>query len=97
MFIHYSNANIRENTLLEVLQSPIFMAYHKYQPFNENHLRPCPMLENPDKLYKMVVETEAHSTDLESPEDVAHLCDKCRQYAKNWKPAADKLWQDCGR
>ncbi|MEE0741130.1 MAG: radical SAM protein [Emergencia sp.] len=97
VFIHYSNANIRENTLLEVLQSPIFMAYHKYQPFNENHLRPCPMLENPDKLYKMVVETEAHSTDLESPEDVAHLCDKCRQYAKNWKPAADKLWQDCGR
>ena len=28
VFIHYSNMNIREHSLLEVLQSPIFMAYH---------------------------------------------------------------------
>ena len=50
VFIHYSNANIYENTLLEALKSPIFMAYHDGQPFNENMLRPCPMLENPQKL-----------------------------------------------
>ena len=24
------------------------MVYHDGQPFNENHLRPCPMLENPE-------------------------------------------------
>ena len=50
VFIHYSDSNIREKTLLEVLQSPLFMAYHDGQPFNENHLRPCPMLENPELL-----------------------------------------------
>ena len=50
VFIHYSNANIRSCTLLEALQSPIFMAYHDGQPFNDNHLRPCPMLENPELL-----------------------------------------------
>ncbi len=27
-FIHYSDSNIREKTLLEALQSPLFMAYH---------------------------------------------------------------------
>ncbi len=47
VFIHYSNANIRECTLLEALQSPLFMAYHNNMPFNDNMLRPCPMLENP--------------------------------------------------
>lgn len=26
------------------------MAYRNNQPFNENHLRPCPMLENPEIL-----------------------------------------------
>ena len=35
VFIHYSNANIKEKSLLEVLHSPIFMAYHDSQPFNE--------------------------------------------------------------
>ena len=92
VFIHYSDSNIREKTLLECLQSPIFMAYHDGQPFNENHLRPCPMLENPEVLREIVHGTEAHSTDLQSPESVDHLCDKCVGYADNWKPTAEKLW-----
>lgn len=92
VFIHYSDSNIREKTLLECLQSPIFMAYHDGQPFNENHLRPCPMLENPEVLRGIVHGTEAHSTDLQSPESVDHLCDKCVGYADNWKPTAEKLW-----
>lgn len=92
VFIHYSDSNIRERTLLECLQGPIFMAYHDGQHFNENHLRPCPMLENPELLRKMVKETGAHSTDLQSPETVDHLCDKCTSYAQCWKPEADRLW-----
>ena len=92
VFIHYSDSNIRERTLLECLQGPIFMAYHDGQPFNENHLRPCPMLENPELLRKMVKETGAHSTDLQSPETVDHLCDKCTSYAQCWKLEADRLW-----
>lgn len=92
VFIHYSDSNIREKTLLECLQSPIFMAYHDGQPFNKNHLRPCPMLENPELLRQMVHKTGANSTDLQSPESVEHLCDKCEKYANDWKPVAEKLW-----
>ena len=54
VFIHYSDSNIREKTLLQALRSPMLMAYHANQPFNENMLRPCPMLENPQKLRAMV-------------------------------------------
>ena len=94
VFIHYSDSNIREKSLLECLQSGIFMAYHDGQPFNENMLRPCPMLENPEKLREIVAKTGAHSTDLQSPESVEHLCAKCDSYAANWKPTADKLWEE---
>lgn len=59
VFIHYSGANIRTHSLLEILRQPLFMAYHDNQPFNENLLRPCPMLENPEILQKMVKETGA--------------------------------------
>lgn len=93
VFIHYSDSNIREKTLLECLQSPLFMAYHNGQPFNENMLRPCPMLENPEKLRAMVAKTGAHSTDPQSPESAEHLCAKCDAYAENWKGTADRLWK----
>jgi len=93
VFIHYSNANIRECSLLEALQSPIFMAYHDHMPFNDNMLRPCPMLENPECIQKMVQETGAHSTDPMSPESVEHLCSKTCGYAACWKAKADELWQ----
>ena len=94
VFIHYSDSNIREKTLLECLQGPMFMAYHDGQPFDENHLRPCPMLENPHLLREMVRRTGAHSTDMQSPESVDHLCDKCVSYAQCWSPQADKLWNE---
>lgn len=92
VFIHYSDSNIREKTILEALRSPLLMAYHDGHPFNDNMLRPCPMLENPELLREMVKKTGAKSTDLESPESVDHLCDKCENYAKHWKPKAEELW-----
>ena len=101
VFIHYSNANIHDVSLLDALKSPIFMAYHDNQPFNENMLRPCPMLENPEALRAMVKATGAVNTDYQSPESVDHLCDKTTLYAENWKPSADKLWNHacakCGK
>ena len=33
VFIHYSDSNIREKSLLDVMRSPLFMAYHEGQPF----------------------------------------------------------------
>lgn len=92
VFIHYSDSNIREKTLLESLQSPLFMAYHKGQPFNENMLRPCPMLENPEILREMVNSTKSKSTDILEKEDVEHLCSKCDKYATNWEKTAEALW-----
>lgn len=97
VFIHYSNVNIHECSLLEALKSPIFMAYRDGQPFNRNMLRPCPMLENPQLLREMVKRTGAKSTDLQSPESVDHLCEKCEVYAKHWKPMADELWDASGK
>lgn len=96
VFIHYSNANIHEKSLLECLQQPLFREYQKEQPFNNNHLRPCPMLENPECLQEMVARTGAKSTDLQSPESAEHLCGKCGAYAACWQETADRLWAEGG-
>ncbi len=93
-FIHYSNVNINDVSLLDALKSPLFMQYKEHQPFNNNHLRPCPLLDNPDILKEMVLEADAESTQPEDKEDVVDLTDKCQDVAKNWAVTADKLWEE---
>lgn len=94
VFIHYSDSNIREKNLIECLTSPLFMAYKEGQPFNCNHLMPCPMLENPEKLRDIVHATGAHSTDLISEESVENLCAKCSSYSEEWRPRAEEIWAE---
>ena len=93
-FIHYADSNIKDKTLLQAYKSPLFMQYRKNQPFNENHLRPCPLLDNPGRLTNMVKESGAKSTDLIHPEDVEDLSAKCLNAAENWEPVADRIWNE---
>jgi hypothetical protein len=93
-FTHYSDSNIHEKTLLEALQSPLFMQYHENQPFNQNHLRPCPLLDNKGRLADIVDKAGAKSTDMQKPEDVHDLCAKCEKTADRWAITAQRLWNE---
>lgn len=94
VFIHYSDSNIREKSILECLRSPLFKQYYKGQPFNNNMLRPCPMLENPQALRHIIDVTGAKSTNLTCPESADELCSKCDLYAKEWAPMAKQIWEE---
>lgn len=91
-FIHYSDTNVRTHTLLEALRAPLFTAYKEGQPWNQNHLRPCPLLDNPQALVDAVERSGAHSTDLQAPENVRELAAKCEGPAAAWAPVADEIW-----
>lgn len=93
-FIHYSDSNIREKTLLEAYQSPLFMGYHDNQPWNDNLLRPCPVLDNPGRLTQIVEKSGAKSTDYQNLESAKEFADKCVETAANWAPVADRLWKE---
>ena len=92
-FVHYSDSNIKDKTLLEAYQSPLFMAYKAGQPFNKNHLRPCPVLDNPHCISNMVDSSGAYSTDLMHPENVHDLSAKCEARSKEWGVVADEIWR----
>ena len=93
-FIHYSDTNIHESTLLQAYKNPLFMQYRENQPFNSNMLRPCPLLDNPGRLTEMVEKSGAESTDMKRHENVRDLSAKCLDAAVNWEAAADKLWEE---
>ena len=96
VFAHYANVNIRETSLLDALRSPLFMQYYEGQPFNDNLLKPCPILENEGLLADMVKRAGAHSTDLQEKESAEDLCAKCHDSIVEWAPVAERIWNDEG-
>ena len=98
VFAHYSNVNIKDpdKHILDALKSPIFMAYKARQPFSDNMLRPCPVMDNPGAIKKIVEESGAKSTDLQSPEKVEGLFRKTVDVARKWKETADKMAEEHG-
>ena len=93
-FIHYSDSNIHDVSLLEAYRRPLFMAYHDRQPFNENMFKPCPMLENPECIEEIIRNTAVVNTDTIHPENIMQLCDKTRPYAAAWNDTAERLWAE---
>lgn len=93
-FIHYSDSNIREKSLLDAYRSPLFMGYHDNQPWNENLLRPCPVLDNLGRLTEVVEKSHAKSTDYQNMESAKEFSDKCVDTAEKWALVADRLWEE---
>ncbi|MFA7203961.1 MAG: radical SAM protein, partial [Candidatus Caldatribacteriota bacterium] len=61
-FVHFAVDNIKEKSLKEVLQNPLFRSYQKRQPFSKNMLAPCPIIDQPDALRSIVLESGARPT-----------------------------------
>lgn len=93
-FIHYSDSNIREKSLLEACRSPLFIGYHDNQPWNDNLLRPCPVMDNPGRLTEIVEKSYARSTNYHNLESAKEFSDKCVETAEKWEVVADRLWEE---
>jgi MoaA/NifB/PqqE/SkfB family radical SAM enzyme len=94
-FAHFAVDNIRDRSLLEVLHSPLFAEYQKRQYFSENKLRPCPIIDNPQVLRKIVQATGAHATH-EGAETLlgAEIGAFLDQRSADWKRVSDPIWEE---
>ncbi|WP_314026506.1 radical SAM protein [Olsenella uli] len=95
VFIHYSNVNIKTaDSWLDCLKQPLFQAYRAHYPWNKNMLQPCPMLENPAILPRLVNESGATTSEYVAPESAEDLCGRTSPYARKWAPKAKELWNE---
>jgi len=92
-FDHYANVNIKDTSVGEALACPLFRAYQENQPFNENLLRPCPIIDNPAKLEDIVLKTQAYPTQ-KNQIGVVDLCHPLYKYAREWGEVADSIWSE---
>lgn len=93
-FAHFATDNIKQKSLKEVLQNPLFKSYQEHQPFNDNLMSPCPIIDNPEALRNMVKETEAYPThpdaDTVLKGEVAKQLD---DLSENWNKISKSIHQ----
>lgn len=94
VFCHFSKDNVRDKPLEEILDSDFFRSFRRRQPYTENLLRPCAIIDNPEVLRDSVRENGARPTHEGAGsilEEFAHELDK---YAEEYGKVADKEWYE---
>ncbi len=96
IFAHFAVDNLKNNKLLDVFKSSLFNELRKRQPYNQNLLLPCMMIDNTNVVREIVEKTGAKPTDegarmmIENKEFQVEL-DKV---AEEFKPLADNVWKE---
>jgi len=94
VFCHFAADNIKDKSLKEILESKFFMAFKRRRPYNENLLRPCTIIDNPNILRETVKEGNAHPTHKGSDSIITTLAPALDEYAKKYGEIADKAWKE---
>jgi MoaA/NifB/PqqE/SkfB family radical SAM enzyme len=94
VFCHFAADNIRGKSLLEVLDSPFFREIRSGQPYRENLLRPCMLIDRPEIGREMASFPGVFFTHPGAEFFYGHLSASIDRYAMEYGAIADPVWQD---
>ncbi|MBC7288704.1 MAG: radical SAM protein [Armatimonadetes bacterium] len=93
VFAHFAVDNLHDKTLKEALASEFFRAIQRRQPYHENLLRPCMIIDHPHILREIVAETGARATDVGGEKLLTEKAAGLDDYARRWAEIADRAWE----
>ena len=93
VFCHFAVDNIKEKTLKEVLTSDFMKAIRGKQPYRENMLTPCALIDEPTVLRDAIVKCRAYPTHPGAETLVTDLKEDIDDYARRYRAIADEVWE----
>jgi MoaA/NifB/PqqE/SkfB family radical SAM enzyme len=93
VFCHFSVDNIKEKSLKEALNSDFMKAIRREQPYRENYLTPCMLVDEPTVLRQAVSRYHAHPTHPGAETLITTLRDDIDEYASEYRSIADEVWE----
>jgi MoaA/NifB/PqqE/SkfB family radical SAM enzyme len=93
VFCHFAVDNIKEKSLREALRSDFFRAIQARQPYSDNLLRPCMLVDCPWVLEEVVREHGARPTHPGADSIITELKEPLRKYAEEYARYADAAWE----
>ncbi len=93
VFCHFAVDNIKEKTLKQVLASDFMKAIRGRQPYRENMLTPCALIDEPTVLRDAVATCHAYPTHPGAETLVTDLKGDIDEYARKYRAIADEVWE----
>ncbi len=93
VFCHFAVDNIRDKSLREAINSPFMKGIRSHQPYRENLLTPCMLIDAPEILRKVVKEFNAHPTCDGAEELITKFAEELDKYAVEYRKYADQAWK----
>ena len=93
VFCHFASDNIKGKSLLEVLDSPLFREIRSRQPYLENLLRPCMLIDQPQIGREMASLPGVYFTHPGVEAFFSHLSESIGQYSREYGAIADQVWE----
>ena len=92
VFCHFACDNVKEKPLIEILDSNFFRSFRRRQPYRENLLRPCAIIDNPEVLREVVRENNAYPTHTGAEQIITEFAPFLDRYAEEYGRIADEEW-----
>ena len=96
IFAHFSAVNVKGKPLMTAFEHPYFKEHIARQPYNENMLLPCMMIDNPEVVREIVAKTGAKPSDRGAEMMLydEEFKKRIEKVAADFKPYADKAWEE---
>lgn len=97
IFAHFATDNIKDVSLAQALNSPLFQSIRARQPYSDNLLRPCMIIDNTTVLRDVVASSGAYPTHPQAARLLDEFAPGLDEYAESYRRIADVAWADLCR
>ncbi len=94
IFTHFSQANIKNTSLAEALTCPLFNEIRSRQPYDENLLMPCMLIDHPHVFREIQAKLDLKATHPGAATLVNELGTSLDEYSKGVRAIYDQVWHD---
>jgi len=94
VFCHFASDNIKEKSLFEALNSPLFREIRSRQPFSENLYRPCLLIDHPDQGREISLQHAKYFTHPGAEQFFTDFAQAIDTYARAYGEIAEAAWEE---
>jgi MoaA/NifB/PqqE/SkfB family radical SAM enzyme len=94
VFCHFASDNLKEKSLVEALNSPLFREIRARQPFSENLFRSCFLIDHPEKGREIALQYAKYFTHEGAEEFFTHFAQALDTYARAYGEIAEPAWEE---
>ena len=94
IFCHFASDNIKEKSLREALNSPLFREMRSHQPFSENLFRACPLIDHPQKGREFALQHAKYFTHEGAEQLFTDFAPAMNRYSEAYGKISEAAWKE---